>query len=305
MLEGNRNEYFSGESLAKQLGVSRVAVNKAIKQLRNEGYNIQAVNNRGYSLVDTDLLSEEGIRFYLKNKDIKINFYKQIDSTNNEAKRVIYSEVKPAVFVSEMQTNGRGRLGRTFYSPSNESIFLSLLVKPNTSIGLKITSYVAVAVCDAIESLTGQNVGIKWVNDIYLNNKKVVGILCEGVTSLENNELEAVVIGVGINCRVQNFPTDIADIAGNVLEGSTVTRNELCAKVIDNIIKNISDFSCCDIMDRYREKSIVIGKDIKYIKNDEIRYATVKTINNDGALVVVENGEEKIINTGEISIRTV
>ncbi len=306
-LEKHRDEFFSGEMLAKKIGATRSAVNKAIKQLRNEGYNIDAVSNKGYSLVHTDLLSEEGIRYYLddKNKDIKINFFKEIDSTNNEAKRVIYSEVKPSIFVSEMQTNGRGRLGRNFYSPCGESIYLSLLVKPNTSLGLKITSYVAVAVSDAIESLTGQNVGIKWVNDIYINDKKVVGILCEGVSSLENNEIEAVVIGVGLNCRVKNFPEEIKDIAGNILDNSTITRNEFCAKVIDNILDILTKIDDNSVMEKYREKSIVIGKDIRYIKNGETLFGKVKNINDNGALVVEDNGVEKIIDTGEVTIRNV
>ena len=306
-LEKNRGDFFSGEVLANKIGATRSAVNKAIKQLRNEGYNIDAISNKGYSLVDTDLLSEEGIRFYLddKNKDIKINFFKEIDSTNNEAKRVIYTECKPCVFVSEMQTNGRGRLGRSFYSPSNESIYLSLLLKPNTSLGLKITSYVAVAVSDAIESLTGQNVGIKWVNDIYIDNKKVVGILCEGVSSLENQELEAVVIGIGLNCRVKNFPQEIKNIAGNILDNCTITRNELCAKVIDNILDILTRFDDSTVMDRYREKSIIIGQNIRYEKNGNTRYGKVKTINDSGALVVEENENLVIIDSGEVTIRKV
>ena len=306
-LEKHRGEFFSGEMLAKKIGATRSAVNKAIKQLRNEGYKVDAVSNKGYSLVDCDLLSTEGIRYYLSddNKNLNINFFKEIDSTNNEAKREIYSAIKPSVFVSEKQTAGRGRLGRSFYSPSNESIYLSLLVKPNSNIGLKITSYVAVAVSNAIESLTNQNVGIKWVNDIYINNKKVVGILCEGVTSLENNELEAVVIGVGLNCRVKNFPPEIKDIAGNILENSTVTRNELCAKVIDNILDVLSRFDDATIMDVYRQKSIIMGKDIRYIKDNDEHFATVKTINDNGALVVENDGIETIIDTGEVTIRKV
>lgn len=304
-LERN-NGYISGEQLASRLGVSRVAVNKAIKSLVNDGYTINAVTNKGYCMVKNDILSAEGVRGYLPDmyKDIKINFYKQIDSTNNEAKRAIYTETKPAVFLADSQTNGRGRLGRSFYSPQGESIYLSILLKPNFQNGVKITSYVAVAVAMAIEELTDKKVDIKWVNDLFINGKKVVGILCEGVTGLENNELEAVVIGVGLNCRLSNIPKDIENIVGNILADTDVSRNKLTAKVITNIMDILSKTDD-SVMQIYRQKSMVLGKEIKYFVDNEWHYGKVQNIDDNGALLVSSDDGTRLINSGEVTIRNV
>lgn len=302
VLEKGRGEYFSGENLAKEIGVSRTSVNKAIKTLELDGYEIDAVTNKGYSLVGGDILSEASVRCYLPEKyeNVKVNFFKSTDSTNNEAKRVIYQEEKPSIFLADEQTGGRGRLGRTFYSPSGESIYLSLLVKPNTNMGLKITSYVAVAVCRAIESLTDKKAEIKWVNDIFIDGKKVAGILCEGVSGFESNEIDAVVIGVGINCHVK-FPSELMDIAGNVLEDTSVTRSELASKVIANILDILEELDNDKIMDEYRQKSLVLGKEIRYLEMNKWHEGVVTKILDDGSLEI--NGGEKIINSGEVTIR--
>lgn len=302
VLEKGRGEYFSGENLAKEIGVSRTSVNKAIKTLELDGYEIDAVTNKGYSLVGGDILSETSVRCYLPEKyeSIKINFFKSTDSTNNEAKRVIYQEEKPSVFLADEQTGGRGRLGRTFYSPSGESIYLSLLVKPNTNMGLKITSYVAVAVCRAIESLTSKKTEIKWVNDIFCDGKKVSGILCEGVSGFESNEIDAVVIGVGINCHVK-FTGELESIADNVLEDTTVTRSELAAKVITDILDILEELDNDKVMDEYRKKSMVLSKEIRYLEMDKWHEGVVTNILNDGSLEI--NNGEKIINSGEVTIR--
>ncbi len=302
VLENNTGEYFSGETLAKNLGVSRAAVNKAIKSLSGEGYEIDAVTNKGYSLVGGDILSAASVRGFLPERyeSIKINFFKSTDSTNNEAKRVIYVEEKPSVFIADEQTGGRGRLGRSFYSPSGESVYLSLLLKPKTNMGLKITSLVAVAVCRAIESLTYQKAEIKWVNDVFIGGKKVAGILCEGVSGFESNEIDAVVIGVGLNCRAK-FPAELKDIAGNILENVSVTRSALASKVIENVLDILDDLDNAKIMDEYRKRSLVLGEEVRFFENNEWHEGKVTNILDDGSLEI--NNGEKIINSGEVTVR--
>lgn len=306
-LEKNKGDFFSGEKLAGELKVSRTAVNKAIKALIAEGYPITAVTNKGYCLAESDILSIEGIVNYLPDglKGVKINFYKETDSTNNEAKKAIYTEEKPSVFVADEQTAGRGRLGRDFYSPGGQSVYLSLLVKPECVNGLKITAYAAVAVVDAIEELTSEKASIKWVNDVFIGDKKVAGILCEGVTALENNELEAAVIGVGMNCRVQCFPDELYDVAGNILENSKISRNELTAKVISNILYILDNVDDKQIMERYREKSMVLGKTVRYRLNGIWYEGSVINIDDNGALVVKKDNRTVTINSGEVTIRKI
>lgn len=316
ILEENRGTSISGEELAKYLSVSRAAVWKAINALRGEGYNITAVTNRGYQLTkDNDLLSAEGIKIFLNPKynENYIRVYKTIDSTNQEAKKFLMDDDIPhgTVLLSEEQTAGRGRFQRKFFSPSNNGIYMSVILRPNIELSkaIHITTSAAVSVCRAIENLTNKRPKIKWVNDIFLDEKKICGILTEASGNFESGRVENVVVGIGINFKTKeaDFPDDIKDVAGSIFEGEepNITRNQLVAEILNELLYMCDNLEDKSIMQEYKVLSFVLGKKVSFLKNNRLNKAKAVDISDEGALVVqYENGDLDYLNSGEISIKT-
>lgn len=316
ILEENRETSISGEELAKYLSVSRAAVWKAINALRGEGYNITAVTNRGYQLTkDNDLLSAEGIKIFLNPKynENYIRVYKTIDSTNQEAKKILMDDDIPhgTVLLSEEQTAGRGRFQRKFFSPSNKGIYMSVILRPNIELSkaIHITTSAAVSVCRAIENLTNKRPKIKWVNDIFLDEKKICGILTEATGNFESGRVENVVVGIGINFKTKeaDFPYDIKDVAGSIFEGEepNITRNQLVAEILNELLYMCDNLEDKSIMQEYKVLSFVLGKKVSFLKNNRLNKAKAVDISDEGALVVqYENGDLDYLNSGEISVKT-
>lgn len=316
ILEENRETSISGEELAKYLSVSRAAVWKAINALRGEGYNITAVTNRGYQLTkDNDLLSAEGIKIFLNPKynENYIRVYKTIDSTNQEAKKILMDDDIPhgTVLLSEEQTAGRGRFQRKFFSPSNKGIYMSVILRPNIELSkaIHITTSAAVSVCRAIENLTNKRPKIKWVNDIFLDEKKICGILTEATGNFESGRVENVVVGIGINFKTKeaDFPDDIKDVAGSIFEGEepNITRNQLVAEILNELLYMCDNLEDKSIMQEYKVLSFVLGKKVSFLKNNRLNKAKAVDISDEGALVVqYENGDLDYLNSGEISVKT-
>ena len=191
MLEKNKGEVLSGERIAGTLGCTRAAVWKAVKSLREEGYHIEAGPNKGYMLAkDTNRLSQEGIRLFLDDPDVRIDIYDELESTNQTAKKeAMMGEAGHGAFViARSQTAGRGRRGREFYSPADAGLYMSVILKPQGTIhdSLLITTAAAVAVYRAVEQICGIRLDIKWVNDLFYQGRKVCGILTEAVTDFES-----------------------------------------------------------------------------------------------------------------------
>lgn len=235
------------------------------------------------------------------NNIVEVRYFKTIDSTNNEAKRC-YDNLSdiPIIFISDHQTNGKGRLGRSFYSPKDTGLYMSLLMKVNSESNIvSLTTATAVCVVKAIEKLSSLSPVIKWVNDIYINDKKVCGILCEAITNPETSQIDAIVIGIGVNISTSVFPEEIKDIAGALK--TDIDKNMLCALIVDNILNTISEKS--DFIDDYKKYSMVIGKEITYTENGITKAATAIDINQNGGLVINTEDGTKILSTGEISIR--
>ena len=190
-LEQNRDRHLSGEAMAGELGVSRTAIWKAITTLKEEGYEISAIRNKGYRLdVDTDILSAQGIKKYLQEDyGLDINVIHSVDSTNSYVKSKALAGVKEGyTLIAGSQSMGRGRRGRDFYSPPDSGLYMSILLRPDSydaEKALKLTTMSACAVCEAIRELSGKNALIKWVNDIYIDDKKVSGTLTEGSFDIE------------------------------------------------------------------------------------------------------------------------
>lgn len=297
------NDYISGEQLAKKFGKSRAAVWKAVKSLIHDGYDIDAVTNKGYKLTDNnDVVSAQSIKSYLKN-DIDVICLDCVDSTNNECKRML-ADGQYGVFLvtADEQTAGRGRQGKTFYSPIATGVYFSLVIRPHAALTNAVTATTAasVAVCKAIEQLTDKQPKIKWVNDVYVDNKKICGILTEAITNFEEGIVDSVIIGIGINISTHSFP-DGVDNAGCL--NADVDRNRLIAKTVDELL-HIAGGDYKSFIDYYRSYSLVIGERIKFIQNSKVTPATAIEIDETGGLVVkLDDGTVTTLRSGEISIR--
>lgn len=302
----NSDEYISGQQLAQAIGVSRAAIWKGIKALRAEGFAIDAVTNKGYRLgKENDILNAPLVQAEIENSAVQVIYYPTIDSTNTQAKRLINEGVQnDLLIISEEQTNGRGRQGKSFYSPALTGIYMTLVTHPMTALtnAVTATTAAAVAVCRAIENLTDIEPKIKWVNDVYVNDKKVCGILTEAVTDFETQTVTSVIIGIGMNIKTLDFPGDVENAASLGVE---VKRHRLIA-AITNQLYRVLNGSIDDFISYYRSHSMIIGKRINFIKNSRVTPATALEIDETGGLVVqLENGEVTTLRSGEISVRRV
>lgn len=303
LLEENRSKVISGQELANQLHVSRAAIWKAIKTLKEEGYNIEATPNKGYVLLEnSDVLSKQGIAYYLT-EEIDIFSYKTIDSTNTQMKKLAINGGKNhSVIVSEEQSAGRGRFGRSFYSPAQKGVYMSVLLKTGDSLqnATMITIKTAVAVRRAIAKLYDIEVAIKWVNDLYYRGKKVCGILSEAISDFESGMIEAIISGIGINVSTDNFPLEIASIATS-LGLQEANRNQFIAEILNQLFAIIDeDFKL--VLNEYRMASCVLHKQITFNQKGEQFTGLVREINDLGNLVVSSNGAEMVLTAGEVSI---
>lgn len=298
-----KNDYISGEELAEKFGKSRAAVWKAIKALQKEGCVIEAVTNKGYLLCDDgNILNEAVIKARLKSR-VEVEYYEETDSTNNQAKRLINEGRNENLLVcAGMQTAGRGRQGKSFYSPEGSGIYMSLVIHPESSLqnAVTATTAAAVAVCRAIESLTDIKPQIKWVNDVYVDEKKICGILTEAVTDFESGTVSSVIIGIGINITTADFPKDVEN-AGAL--NINISRSRLIAKVADELMQiALGDYNA--FIDYYRTHSMIIGRQITFFEKGTATTATALEIDETGGLIVkTEQGEIRTLRSGEITVR--
>ncbi len=260
-----------------------------------------------------DLLSCEGIKSFLSEslRDvIKPEFYPTTESTNTISKnRASQGENEGFFVVASEQTAGRGRLGRSFYSPDDTGLYMSLLLKPDIKPedAVLITTAAAVSVCEALEITGVRNPQIKWVNDVFVNGKKVCGILTEASFNSRKGSLDYVVLGVGINVYEPEggFPEDIKDIAGAVfVEKNENLRNRIAAEFLNYFMRYYKKFEDKSHCSEYARRCFVIGENINVIKNGEATPAKALGIDeNCGLLVEYKDGEKAVLNSGEISIR--
>ncbi|MEG2382409.1 MAG: biotin--[acetyl-CoA-carboxylase] ligase [Oscillospiraceae bacterium] len=309
ILENERERFVSGQELGDKLNISRTAIWKAIKSLQEEGHKICAVTNKGYKFDESsDLISEEGIRMNLPQElnQNPIIVYKSTNSTNTQAKRLaLEGALHGTVIVAEEQTAGRGRSGKTFFSPHGTGLYASVILRPNFGLSepQMITIATAVAVCKAIEKLTELHPQIKWVNDIYLNGKKICGILTEAVTDFESGGIECIVVGVGINCQTSDeLPEELHEIVG-ALDTAGISRNRLAAEIVSGIMSGLDNLSDSSCIDEYRSRSLMTGKHISFTREGKSVSAVVTGINDLGNLLVrSDNGEDIILSSGEVSL---
>ena len=308
--------YLSGEAMSRELGVSRAAIWKAIEALRQEGYEISSAPNRGYRLEQApDRLREGELAGPLEGCVLGSHLLclEQIDSTNTEAKRqAMAGAPEGLVVLAEEQTGGRGRLGRSFQSPKGTGLYLSALMRPRLApeATTNLTAWVAVAVCDGIESCCGVRPQIKWTNDIVLHGKKLCGILTELGLESETNSLEYLVTGIGINTnqRREDFAPEIQDMATSLaLElGRPVRRAKLAGHVIralDRMYRNFPD-NKAEYLARYRKDCLTTGHPVQLITPSQRREAQAIEIDDQFRLVVeLPDGAREALMAGEVSVR--
>lgn len=313
ILENMRGKAVSGQQLADMLAVSRNSIWKAIKSLEKEGYRITAVTNKGYMLdSDNDILSKESILAQLddKYKQNDIIVLKTTTSTNSEAMKMLQDKKirHGTLIVSDEQTQGRGRMGKSFFSPKS-GIYMSVcLCKDieNMSDVMIITPAAAVAVRRGIEALTDKDAKIKWVNDVYLGKKKVCGILTQADIDFESGKAGTFIVGIGINFVEQDFPDDIKDRACALFEGKPdITRSQMIAKVYSELLQLTDNLADHSFMEEYKSNSLVIGKVISYTISGQAKKGRVEDIDNNGGLIIDEEGYGKrVLTCGEISIKS-
>ncbi|EJN94264.1 bifunctional biotin--[acetyl-CoA-carboxylase] ligase/biotin operon repressor BirA [Streptococcus ratti] len=294
------DNFVTGEVLGKELSISRTAVWKAIQTLEGKGLVIESVKNRGYRLLSGDLFLPDEIE---KATGLKIFFNEKSSSTQLDAKAGIEKgDPSPALYLAPSQKAARGRFSRQFFAPEAGGIYMSLHLHPELPFK-QLPSYTlmaATSVVKAISRLTGIETDIKWVNDIYLDGKKVAGILTEAVSSIETGLITDVIIGMGINFHVTDFPEELQSKAASIFsEKPTITRNQLISEIW-NIFFNIPKE---DLIKVYKEKSLVLDRQVTFVEND-ITYKGIATdISDTGQLIVqLEDGQEKVLNSGEISL---
>lgn len=255
-------------------------------------------------------LAVEQIREQLADeyRSMGVCIYDTIDSTNDEAKRQWKENKKaPCLFVSDEQTGGRGRRGRSFYSPKGTGLYMSLLLQPKAGLedAVHITTATAVIVAKALKKCTGADIGIKWVNDLYLGDKKICGILTEAVMEPDATENPAVVVGIGINLSTEVFPAELREIAGGLgAFGISADINALTARIVNGLLDFSKDMHDCSFVDDYRKMSVVLGKEIRYNEGDALITARALDIDSEGGLMVeLQDGSIRILKTGEITVR--
>ena len=227
-------------------------------------------------------------------------YYKSIDSTNTQAKRLLKEGKKPPfLVVAGQQTAGRGRQGKSFFSPDKTGIYMSLVIEEDKNTDfVKMTAAAAVSVCMAIEALTDKKPEIKWVNDIFLGEKKICGILCESV--IDGNSSVPVIIGIGLNVTTSQFPDGLEN-AGSL--SAAVSHSALTGEITKNLLRlSKSDISA--FIDYYRSRSMLIGKEIVFFENGKECEALAVGVDENCALTVkTKSGEIKKLNSGEITVR--
>lgn len=295
-----KQDFVSGQELADQLGISRTAIWKAIQALENQGLTIQSVKNRGYKLLAGDLLLPDHLADELK---FPVHYNPTSYSTQLDAKAGLERGLPaPRLYLAPSQTGAKGRFGRTFFASPQGGIYMSLHLQPNLP-HLELPAYtlmVAASLVKAIKTLTGTQCQIKWVNDIYLGQKKIAGILTEAITSIETGLVTDVIIGVGLNFHITNFPADLQDKAGSLFtDQPTILRQQLIAETWRLFFQTPEP----DLARYYKDWSLVLGREIAFSEKGQSCTAKVLDITDKGELMIERpSGLQSRLNSGEISL---
>ena len=304
ILKGSEG-YVSGEEISRSLNISRTAVWKHIKTLREDGYEISSSTNRGYRLGQSDVISPEEITAALDTGFIGRSVFclEETDSTNSECKR--HSDYPDGtVFTAEIQTGGRGRRGKEWSSPKGVGAWFSVLLKPDMRPEdvSKITLIAGLAVCRAI----GCGAMIKYPNDIVIGSRKVCGILTE--LSAEIDAVNYIVCGIGINVNTPLFDGELQERATSLFieTGKRHSRARVIAAVLNELEPLYKDFlkhGISNIMDEYRRLCVTLGRDVAVRFGGRTAVGRCTAINDDGSIEIETENGSVTVNSGEVSVR--
>lgn len=309
----NADDFISGQEISENLGVSRQAVWKSINALKEKGYEIQSVTNRGYRLVSSpDYLNESSLKSLLHNKIIGKNLIvlDSVDSTNDYLKKLGNEGCENGtVVIAREQTKGKGRLGRTWQTKKDDGIAFSVLLRPNAAPSevSAITPLAGLAVCKAIREYTKLDCVIKWPNDIIVGRKKLVGILTE--MSAEFDAVEYVITGIGINVDHTSFPEEIAFKATSLLleTGRHIDKNEFLACVLGHIenefVKNNLELTPTALAE-YTDLCATVGRSVTFQRGTRRISGMAVGVSDHGELkVMMSDGTISLVNSGEVTVQ--
>ncbi len=313
-LKESLGQWISGEQISNQLGISRTAIWKHINNLKNVGHEIDSAPKKGYCLTRAaDLLDPDEIRSLLPTRIMgqpAITFFGETDSTNLQAKAMAaQGAAEGTVVVADTQTRGRGRRGRTWFSPPGQSIYASIILRPPMAPAQapQITLMTAVALARTLIETAGLEATIKWPNDILIHGKKIAGILTE--ISTEMDQVDYVVVGLGINVHTpqEAMPDEIAQIATSVSieNGTRVTRTELLCALLqqfETCYRQLVQDGFIPIMDQWRRMTDIIGQRV-YVDVLNTRYTgVVQAVDDDGVLILKDDkGPIRRIFSGDVT----
>ena len=306
--------YISGQELCNRFGVSRTAVWKAINQLKEAGYEIEAQQNKGYKLMAApDLMTEAEIKSLMHTEWVakEVLYFDTIDSTNTKAQELAEKGYPSGTLVvADKQESGKGRRGRSWVSPSGTGIFMTLMIKPdiNPNNASMLTLVAALAVAKAITSVTGEEAMIKWPNDIVVNGKKVCGILTE--MNAQFDYINHIVVGIGINVHNESFPEEISRMASSLMieaGGKRFHRAQIIADTMsyfeqyyDTFLKT-QDLSA--LVREYDELLVNMNKAVRVLDPKEPFDGKAMGITPKGELIVDTWESRKLVSSGEVSVR--
>ncbi|RPI80111.1 MAG: biotin--[acetyl-CoA-carboxylase] ligase [Desulfobacteraceae bacterium] len=312
-LKNKPGEWVSGESVSAKLQVTRSAIWKHVQKLRDQGYEIQSAPKLGYMLLKwPEKTNPDEIRTGLQTEifgQTELIYLPETDSTNRVAKDLALKNAPEGTLViAEKQTQGRGRLGRQWFSPADEGVYISLIIRPAIppQEAPKLTLLTAVAIADAIIDLTGLPIHIKWPNDILINAKKTAGILTE--INSEMDRVNYIVVGLGLNVNTPSFPDEIKDLATSLFleTGQKWSRLKVVQAYLHWFEKYYTLFTqsgFSPVLKRWKELTRMIGKSISVVMLNEQYRGVVQDIDSDGALIIKNpNGNIQRIICGDVTI---
>ena len=310
----NTDGYLSGQELCEQLGISRTAVWKYMKQLKEEGYEIQSVQNKGYCLMEVpDVLGESEIKSRMETQWVgqRVYFYEEIDSTNTQAKRLAEEDAPSGTLVvSDCQVKGKGRRGRVWTSPKGEAIYMTILLRPQIrpDRASMVTLVMGLSVVQAIRNVLGLETSIKWPNDVVLNRKKLVGTLTE--MSAQMDYIEYLVIGTGINANMTAFSEELKDKATSlrmemgrpVNRAALIAESMKCFEINYEIFEKTQDLS--GLIEDYQAVLANLNQPVRVLEPGHEYSGIARGINEKGELLVErEDGTVTAVYSGEVSVR--
>lgn len=306
--------YISGQELCNRFGVSRTAVWKAINQLKEAGYEIEAQQNKGYRLMAApDLMTEAEIKSLMHTDWVakEVLYFDTIDSTNTKAQELAEKGYPSGTLVvADKQESGKGRRGRSWVSPSGTGIFMTLMIKPdiNPNNASMLTLVAALAVAKAITSVTGEEAMIKWPNDIVINGKKVCGILTE--MNAQFDYINHIVVGIGINVHNESFPEEISQMASSLMieaGGKRFHRAQIIAETMSYFEQYYDTFletqDLSALVREYDELLVNRNKSVRVLDPKEPFDGKAMGITPKGELIVDTWESRKLVSSGEVSVR--